>query len=262
MRSAVVTGAAGGLGERIAARLAGRGYAVVVADVDEVGARAVARAVGRGARAVELDVGDPGACERVAAGAPDLAVWVNGAGLLSAGPAWEEPWARRRALLSVNAEGVVNGTLAALGVMGDDGHVVNVVSLAGLVAAPGEALYSASKHAALAFSVGVQHDLRLAGRGARVSALCPDGMWTPMLFDRASDPRAAASWFGTLLHPDEVADAAVGLLDRPRPVLAVPRWRGPLVRLLAAFPGLGMRASGPIMAVARRKQRRFAKRVL
>lgn len=107
----------------------------------------------------------------------------------------------------------------------------------------------------------MQADLRLAGvTGVRVSALCPDGIWTPMLHDRVRDPHAAASWFGTLLAPDAVAAAAVRLLDAPRPVLAVPRWRGAVVRLMDACPNLSVRFAGAAMALARRKQRRFAAR--
>lgn len=243
MVGAVVTGAAGGLGSRIAARLAARGYRVHVTDVDGDRAKAVAERIGSGAWGSALDVGDPEACGRVARATPALRVWVNNAGVLHTGPAWASTGAQRRTLLRVNAEGVVNGTLAALELMrpAGRGHVVNVVSLAGLVAAPGEALYSASKHAALAFSIGVQADLRPAGvTGVRVSALCPDGIWTPMLHDRVRDPHAAASWFGTLPAPDAVAAAAVRLLD--------------------ACPTLSVRFAGAAMALGRRKQRRFAAR--
>src|SRR2546423_3173701 len=101
----------------------------------------------------------------------------------------------------------------------DPGHVINVVSLAGLVAAQGETLYSATKHAAIAFSLGTLSDLRRAGvRRVQISALCPDGIWTPMLHEKVDDPDAALSWSGTLLAPEDVAERAVGLLDHPRPV--------------------------------------------
>ncbi len=56
---------------------------------------------------------------------------------------------------------------------------INVVSLAGLVAAPGEVAYAASKHAAIAFTLGTLADLRRSGiKGIDVSAVCPDGVWT------------------------------------------------------------------------------------
>ena len=183
---------------------------------------------------------DPEACRaaaREAAGRDGgLAVWVNNAGVLRTGPSWSHTDDQRRALVDVNVHGLMNGTIAALEHMrpADRGHVINVVSLAGLAAPPGETLYAATKHAALAFTVGTLYDLRQDGcRGVKISAICPDGMWTPMLFDKMDDPQAAPSWSGVMLQPGDVARRAVGLLDDPRPVLehaALARRGGPRVR--------------------------------
>ena len=111
-------------------------------------------------------------------------------------------------LFEVNTLGTINGTLAALELMraAGRGHVINVVSLAGLGAPPGEALYAATKHGAIAFTLGTLADLRRAGAsGIQVSAVCPDGIWTPMLHDKLDDPDAAPSFSGTLLRPETVA---------------------------------------------------------
>jgi short-subunit dehydrogenase len=193
-----------------------------------------------------------------------LDVWVNNAGVLVTGPAWTQEPAVRRLMLEVNALGTMNGTVAALEPMraAGRGHVVNVVSLAGLVAAPGETVYSATKHAALAFSLGTLSDLRLAGiRGIDISCVCPDGIWTPMLHDKLEDPEAALSFSGVLLQPADVVAAVGRVLDRPRPVTAVPRWRGPQVRLFDAFPRLAVRLTPVVHALARRQQRRHAGRL-
>jgi hypothetical protein len=58
-----------------------------------------------------------------------------------------------------------------------------------------------------------------------------------------------------------VAPKVADLLDRPRPVLTVPRWRGGLVRVLDAFPGLFLRMIPLFMADARRRQRRWKRRI-
>ena len=73
-------------------------------------------------------------------------------------------------MIEINALGTMNGTVAALARMteGGSGHVINVVSLAGLIAAPGEVNYSASKHAAMAYTLGTLFDLRRAGYDVRV----------------------------------------------------------------------------------------------
>jgi short-subunit dehydrogenase len=263
---ALVTGAGGGLGLEIARRLTARGLSVHLTDIDGERALAAAEAIGSGAWGSRLDVRDGAACERAAREtverAGSLEVWVNNAGILPTGHVWDQGEAERRSTFEVNTLGTINGTLAALGVMraADRGHVINVVSLAGLVAAPGEALYSATKHAALAFSIGALGDLRRTGlRGVHISALCPDGMWTPMLYEKIHDTEAALSWSGVMLEPGEVAEHAIALLDKPRPVLAVPRWRGWAVRVFDANPRLALRMLPLVLALARRKQRAFAR---
>ena len=159
MRAALVTGAGGGLGRAIAHELARRGYAVRVTDVDGAAAARVAEEIGGNASASPLDVRDEGACRaqagELAAGPGGLDLWVNNAGVLSTGLAWEQDGATRGAMLAINATGTINGTVAALEQMVPDGrgHVVNVISLAGIVAAPGEVAYAASKHAAMAFTL-------------------------------------------------------------------------------------------------------------
>jgi NADP-dependent 3-hydroxy acid dehydrogenase YdfG len=256
---AVVTGAGAGLGAAIAEALAARGLRVVVADIDLGAASRTAARIGGTAH--ELDVSDCDACMALAAAHPDLAVWVNNAGVLATGPGWAADERTRRRMFDVNVHGVMNGTLAALERFrpAGRGHVINVVSLAGLVPAPGETVYGATKHAALGFSVGTQLDLVARGeRGVRISALCPDGIWTPMLFDRVDDPDAWPSWSGTMLHPEEVAAAAVELLDRPQAVRAIPRRRGVAARFYAATPGLSARGLPLIVALARRRQRAWA----
>ncbi len=163
-------------------------------------------------------------------------------------------------MLAINATGTMNGTVAALERMvpAGRGHVINVVSLAGIVAAPGEVAYSASKHAAMAFTLGTLFDLRRAGHtGIDVSAVCPDGIWTPMLEDKLDDPDAAGSFSGHLLTPAQVASEVGKLTERPRPILVLPRWRGPLLRIFDLFPRLGVRLLPAVMWDARRRQRRY-----
>jgi short-subunit dehydrogenase len=264
VRTAVVTGAGKGLGRAIAAELEAGGFAVWVTDVDAGAAKRAASEIGGGARSAALDVRDASACRALAGAVVDangsLDLWVNNAGVLATGLAWEQDEASRAAMLSVNATGTMNGTVAALEPMvaAGRGHVVNVISLAGIVAAPGEVAYSASKHAAMAFTLGTLFDLRRAGHArVQLSAVCPDGIWTPMLEERLEDPDAAGSFSGRLLTPERVAREIGKLVERPRPVLIVPRWRGPLLRLFDLFPRLALRLLPAVMWDARRRQRRY-----
>jgi NAD(P)-dependent dehydrogenase (short-subunit alcohol dehydrogenase family) len=248
--------------------LASRGFMVQATDIDAGAAAETAEAIGIGAMASELDVRDEEAC-RAAAGAAvarggSLDLWVNNAGVLVTGSAWEQDESVRRTMLEVNSIGTMNGTVAALERMTEagSGHVINVISLAGLVAAPGEVAYSASKHAAMAFTLGTLFDLRRAGiRGIDLTAVCPDGIWTPMLEGKLDDPDAAGSFSGQLLTPEAVATAVGKLTEHPRPLLVLPRWRGPILRLFDLYPRLAVRILPLVMADARRRQRRYKKRI-
>jgi NAD(P)-dependent dehydrogenase (short-subunit alcohol dehydrogenase family) len=268
VRGAVVTGAGSGLGRAIALELGRLGFWVQATDVDADAAARTAAEIGEGADSSALDVRDEAACRAIATEtetrAGSLDIWVNNAGVLFTGVSWEQDEGMRRAMLEVNTLGTMNGTVAALEPMmrAGRGHVINIISLAGLVAAPGEVNYSASKHATIAFTLGTLFDLRRSGiRGIELSAVCPDGIWTPMIEDKLDDPDASGSFSGQLLTPAQVAHEVGKLTERPRPVLVIPRWRGPVLRFFNAFPRLGLRLLPLVMADSRRRQRRYKKRI-
>lgn len=264
---AVVTGAGRGLGRQIAELLADRGHQVLVTDLDGATAEAAAKEIGRGATAMAVDVRDAtqvqAARDQIVAIAGRLDVWVNNAGVLITGPAWEQSDEQRRLIMDVNALGTINGTVAAIEAMrsGDaGGHIVNIVSLAGLTAVPGESVYAASKHAALGFSLSALQDLRMAGiKDIDISCLCPDGIWTPMLFDKLDDPGSALSFSGKLLQPEEVVEAVGKVLDKPRPVTALPGWRGLVARLGDAIPEVALAAVPLIVGQGKRTQAKLRK---
>lgn len=263
---AVVTGAGRGLGRQIAGLLLERGYEVLVTDVDAATVEQAAAELGRGARAMAVDIRDhqqiEAARDAILATAGRLDVWVNNAGVLFTGPAWEQTAEQRRLTIEVNALGTVNGTVAAIqGMQATGGHIINIVSLAGLTAVPGEAVYAGSKHAALGFSLSTIADLRLAGiTDIDISCICPDGIWTPMLHDKLDDPESALSFSGKLLKTENVVAAVEKVLARPRLVTAIPAWRGVQVRLVDAVPSLGLKAMPLAVALGRHQQRRLQRR--
>ena len=262
---ALVTGAGRGLGRLIAALLVERGHHVLVTDVDQGTAEQTAAWLGPNATARTLDVRDGDqvaqARDELVARAGRLDVWVNNAGVLVTGPAWDQDEATRRLMLEVNTLGTINGTVAPIEAMRvNGGHIVNVVSLAGITAVPGEAVYAASKHASIGFSLSTLADLRLAGvTNIDISCVCPDGIWTPMLRDKLNDLSAALSFSGKLLQPEEVVRAVAKVLDKPRPVTTLPRWRGLQARLADALPRLAITAAPLVVAQGRRAQRRLVR---
>jgi NAD(P)-dependent dehydrogenase (short-subunit alcohol dehydrogenase family) len=246
---AVVTGAGRGFGRAIAWRLAGRGYSVLATDVDEAAAAATAGLVG--GRGAALDVRKPEAHRAVARAAAEqgpLEVWVNNAGVMLPGRAWEQSDEDVRLTCDVNLLGVIWGSRAAVDAMragaGENRHIINVASLSSFGPVPGLALYAATKHGVLGFTGSLQGDLLDAGIPITVHALCPDAADTRLLRDHDGEAAAAINWSGPrLLTPDEVADHAVALLDSRRLVRTIPPWRGWGARALAMAGRSGLRAA-------------------
>ena len=245
MDTAVVTGAGRGIGREIAARLAGRGYAVLATDVDADAARQTAEELGAPAWSMPLDVRDAEAHRAAAAVAAErgpLAVWVNNAGVLRADKAWDQSDEEVRLLVEANLLGVMWGCRAAVDAMrARGGHIVNMASLSSLAPVPGITTYAATKHGVLGFTTSLQGDLQQAGIPIRVHAVCPDTVDTGMVRERAGEPEAAIVYSAPrILEASEVADRVVALLDSRRVVAVVPAWRGWLLRALAPFPRLAL----------------------
>lgn len=253
---AVVTGAGRGLGRRIAERLARQRYHVVCTDIDE-GAVRVTAAVVDGTPLAQ-DVRDPDSHRKVARVAAEhgrLAVWVNNAGVLSVGDSWEMDDATVRRMVEVNLLGVIWGCHAATAAM-ERGTIVNIASLSSLTPAPGLAVYAATKHGVLGYSLSLAGELRRAQRAITVSALCPDAIAGDMT-DAVAHHAAAGLLFSSkkLLALDAVADAAVELVAHPRLVRTLPAYRAALVHLMRPFPALGLQLLEQFAAVGRRRQR-------
>ena len=253
---AVVTGAGRGLGRKIAERLARRDIHVVCTDIDEGAARTTAAIVdGTG---LGQDVRDPDSHRAVAAAARaigELDIWVNNAGVLSVGETWALDDATVRRIVEVNLLGVIWGCHAALETM-QRGSILNIASLSAIVPAPGLAVYGATKHGVLGYSLSLAGELRRANRAITVSTLCPDAMAGEMTAAVAHD-RSAALLFssGTLLSLDEVADEAVALVDRPKLVRAIPAYRAALAHLLRPFPRIGLPLVEQFAKLGRKRQR-------
>jgi len=180
---AVVTGAASGIGRAMAERFAREGMKVVLADVEEkpLGeARDAIANTGAETLAVHTDVSRPDQVDELARRTFEAFgsahVVCNNAGIAMSGAAWTHSIADWEWILGVNLWGVVNGLRAFVPrlVEQGEGHVVNTASIAGLISAPRMAAYCATKHAVVAISECLHHDLALATGGkVNVSVLCP-----------------------------------------------------------------------------------------
>jgi NAD(P)-dependent dehydrogenase (short-subunit alcohol dehydrogenase family) len=172
-QTALVTGAATGIGEAIAWRLARAGATVAVADIDSPGASAVAAAITDGglrAFPVEMDIADSGSVARavaaVLARTGRIDILVNNAGIAGkAAPLWEQTPEDWRTVMAVNLDGVFYCCRAVITHMRERryGRIVNIASIAGKEGNPNMTAYSASKAGVIAFTKALAKEVALDG---------------------------------------------------------------------------------------------------
>ncbi|HET6794366.1 MAG TPA: SDR family NAD(P)-dependent oxidoreductase [Acidimicrobiales bacterium] len=237
-RVVVVTGAASGIGRRVALDAAGRGATVVAAArradlLDEVVGEC--RRHAPHSRAVVTDLAAPGAPEALVASAEEqegaIDVLVNNAAVSMRVHARNLTADQVERTMRVNFEVPVRTTLAALPAMlaRGRGHVVNVSSVAGRVASPREAAYTASKFALSGWTDAMASDL--AGSGVSLHLVHPGPIDTD-IWSTLAEP---ASYRGRFYPPERVSAAVLGCVERGRYERWVPAWMGllPLVRTVA-----------------------------
>jgi short-subunit dehydrogenase len=186
--AAAVTGAASGIGRALALELAARGCDLALADRDEAGLQAVgaeiAKAASRKVTLHRVDVGEPGQIADFAQAAttahPGLNIVVNNAGVALLGQFSELDQAQMDWLMNINFWGVVHGTRAFLPHLARqrEAHIVNLSSIFGIIAPPGQTAYAAAKFAVRGFSESLRHELQMAGSPVRLSVVHPGGIAT------------------------------------------------------------------------------------
>jgi NAD(P)-dependent dehydrogenase (short-subunit alcohol dehydrogenase family) len=184
---AVVTGAASGIGLAVSRRLAADGMRVMMADVEEpalLAAAASLAAAGMETATAVADVSDADSVAGLAQATLErfgaVHVVCNNAGVSQDGPAWKIPLAQWDWIVSVNLFGVVHGIRSFLPHLLEqrEGHIVNTASVGGLLAGPWLSPYHATKHAVIALSESLYHELAAIGSPVGVSVLCPGNVQT------------------------------------------------------------------------------------
>lgn len=235
---AVVTGASSGIGRATALALAKSGAHVVVAARREEKLRELESFIeenGGKATSVACDVTRPEDLRRLAAvvreGLGRCDILVNSAGI-PAGASFEDlTYERIEEVVATNLTSVLLATKAFLPMMlkRRRGHIVNISSIAGRHAVPGAAIYSATKHAVVAFSESMNHET--SRDGVLITAICP-GFVDTEGFPQKDLPDA-------IIIPMKVVTRAImRTIERGRaPLITVPRWAGAFEFFRVAVPG-------------------------
>lgn len=222
-RTAIVTGAARGIGLSIAQRLHREGAAVVIADLNQENAQQIAASFGERGTAVHVDVGDPESAEEMVRTVVDryarIDILVNNAGVAGlARPVAEYPVDEWRRILTVNLDGVFYCSKAVLPHMlqRGEGRIVNIASISGKEGNPNMAAYSTSKAGVIGLTKAMGKEL--AQTGILVNCITPGVIATDLLeqlsqeaveymvnkipMGRAGRPEEVAAMTAWLASPD------------------------------------------------------------
>ncbi len=183
-RVAVVTGAASGIGLALCKRFAAAGCKVVLADIEPDALNTAEQeivALGADTLAVVCDVGKADSVSALASAVKErfgnVHILCNNAGVFVGGQIWEASHDDFEWLIDVNQYGVIHGVQSFLAEMinhGEEYHVVNTASMAAVSSLPYAGIYHMTKHAVLALSECLYHELSLAAPQVGISCLCPE----------------------------------------------------------------------------------------
>jgi NADP-dependent 3-hydroxy acid dehydrogenase YdfG len=211
-RTALITGAARGIGAAIARSLTDAGARVALASRsgDDLGIE--------GALAVRTDVRELASVEAAAAATAErfggIDILIVNAGVGSYGPFLDLPMDELEEMIDVNVKGAIYAVRAALPhlLRSEAADLVTVASEAGRRGLPYEAVYCASKFAQVGLTRALDHELR--EQGVRCTNICPGGVATDFAMGRGRTPDMPA--LAGMMRPEDVAETVVFALTRPR----------------------------------------------
>lgn len=238
-RTIAITGAARGIGHATARALLARGARVVIGDRDVAALESAVADLSKAGQVTgyPLDVTDKESFETFldkarADGHGHVDVLINNAGVMPVGPFLEQSEQSIRSSIEVNVYGVLTGCQLVLPEMVKRrrGHIVNIASMAGMVAVPGQVVYAGTKFAVVGLTTAMADEF--APRGVEVSCVLPTFTNTELISGTKNTGAQKP------VEPEDIAAAIVKVLDKPKTHVSVP---GPLRFVGGATALLGPR---------------------
>ncbi len=251
-KTVAITGAARGIGFATARALLQRGARVVIGDRDvAVEESAVARLGSLGpVSGYPLDVTDPASFATFldkarADGGGHIDVLINNAGVMPVGPFLDHTEQAIRTAIEVNFYGVLTGCRLVLPEMvaRRRGHIVNIASLAGMLAVPGQALYAGTKFAIVGLSTALADEF--APQGVQISCVMPTFTNTELISGTQTGGMTKP------VQPQDIAAAVVRTLEKPKTAVSVPYSLRFVAATTAFLPPRGRRWLSEKMGTAR-----------
>jgi len=262
---ALVTGAAGGIGEAVCGRLAKQGYTLICVERDEELADKAATAAAAPAIPVACDLSDRDAVQELTERiehewSAELALVYLNAGIVIPADVVDTTTKQLRRQLDVMLGSVAELAASAARVFtaSGNGHIIATVSTGGILALPGSAAYSAAKAGLRAYLTALSAELR--GTGVAVSGIYPSAVDTPMLLHEATHGGSLLNFFGKVSTVEDVADVFERAQRKRRLEHYLPYSDSILVRFLESLPWLVAPLLGPANAIGLRGRRRYLRR--
>ncbi|MGV1786679.1 MULTISPECIES: SDR family NAD(P)-dependent oxidoreductase [Agrobacterium] len=237
-KTALVTGAAGGIGQVLTERLVAQGYKVLMLDINAQSLEACKARFGDAVTPVICDLTDRDsvakARKEVGIAVRSLDVIVNNAGFIVPGPFIKAEADAIEKQMQINLLGPLRVLNTFLPLMVTNGHVVNVISMAGILPLKDSSVYAAGKFGLRGFTISLA--LELKERGIKVSGIYPSSVDTPMLQMEARNGGSPLNFLAEPLSPETVANAIMRAIREGKLEYYVPYGDGLLSRIVSAFP--------------------------
>jgi short-subunit dehydrogenase len=241
-KTIIITGASGGIGTALAGELDKRGAKLVLADINFNGLESSASGLTSDPLIIKCDITDRADVKKLVESAVSrylkIDILINNAGIIRPALFEDCSYEDIDAQMKVNFMGAVNCTKEVVAVMipAEQGHIVTISSLAGLVPETYSSIYTASKFALRGFFLTLAIELKK--HNIKVSTVFPDSVDTPMLKYEASHGGSPLTFLGDAQRPEKIVQAIIKAIEKGSPEICSPASTGIFSRIIMCWPWL------------------------
>lgn len=260
---ALITGGGGAIAEAIAIRLENEGYQLLLSDISLEKMSQIKEKLNGNPRFFVCDQTNPEEIQNlihsIQKDYPEISVLINNAGYTKEGPFISQSIGDIQRQIWINLISPIHITHGILPLMlkRNEGAIVSIVSIGGIIALADSSLYSAGKFGLRGFLTALFEELKHTK--IKVSGIYPTAVDTPMLLHEALNGGTALNWVNPVQSPDAVARAVIKGIKKGTLEIYVPYSDGLISRLVAVFPWLMGKLSPALLWIGKRNQQKWLK---